>query len=78
MRIPGMIRKVDDLGRIVIPAQMRRAMDLESDDEVEIFFEDHKLVLKKFEPACIFCGGTEELIFYKEKNICMACIRNLR
>ncbi len=74
MRAPGMIRKVDDLGRIVIPAEIRQAMELSKGDPVEMFLQEDQLVLRKFVPSCIFCGGVEGLVTYSGKNICGNCV----
>ncbi len=74
MKTTGIVRKIDDLGRIVLPSELRRTMDLNVRDEVEIYLDDDKVVLKKYEPACIFCAGTFNLVNYRGKNICMECI----
>lgn len=78
MRVPGIIRKVDDLGRVVIPGELRRAMGLKAGEEVEMRLQNGVLTLRRFDPCCVFCGGTEELVTYEGKHICGACLRNLR
>lgn len=78
MGVPGIIRKMDALGRVVIPGELRRATGLQQGDDVEIYLEDGALVLRKFSPNCIFCGGRESLVTYEGKYICGACLQNLR
>ena len=78
MRMPGMIRRVDSLGRIVIPFELRRAMDVQGGDELELQWDGQQLLVRKFCPNCIFCGSREDLAVFQEKYICGACLRNLR
>lgn len=78
MKTPGMIRKVDELGRIVIPHELRKALDIGSGDLLELGCEGETLTLRKFSPTCVFCGDREELSAYKEKYICGECLRNLK
>ena len=73
----GIIRKVDELGRIVIPIELRRTLDIAERDEVEIFMESDRIVLQKYEPSCIFCSSSQGLVSYKGKNICQSCIRHM-
>ena len=77
MRSTGIVRKLDELGRIVLPIELRRTLDIAERDELEIYLEDDKVVLKKFEPSCIFCGSTRGLITYCGKNVCTECIRKM-
>ena len=77
MKSTGMIRRVDELGRIVLPAEIRQGMDIQVKDQIEIFTEGDKIVLKKYYPACIFCGNTEQLFYFKDKRICGACVASL-
>ena len=58
MKSTGIIRKVDDLGRIVLPIELRRVLDIAERDELEIFMENDRIILQKYEPACIFCGSS--------------------
>lgn len=62
MKSTGVVRKVDELGRIVIPIELRRTMGIEEKDALEIYVDNEKIILKKYEPACIFCGNAEEVI----------------
>ena len=73
MKSIGMVRKMDDLGRIVLPIELRRQFNIEQRDALEIYTEDDKIILKKYEPACIFCGDASNVMNYKGKNICPEC-----
>ena len=73
----GIVRKVDELGRIVLPIELRRNLDIEERDPVEIFLEGDKIVLQKYEPACLFCGSSNGLTQYRGKNVCRECVRNM-
>ncbi len=73
----GIVRKTDSLGRIVIPKGLRQKLEIEDDDYVEIIEENDCLVLRKYHPRCVFCGGTERLLKYREKYICRNCIEVL-
>lgn len=66
LKSTGVVRKVDELGRIVIPIELRRTMGIEEKDALEIYVDSEKIILKKYEPACIFCGNAEEVVNYKE------------
>ena len=77
MKSTGIIRKVDDLGRIVLPIELRRTLDIAERDELEIFMENGRIVLQKYEPSCIFCESSQNLIGYRGKNVCQACIRRM-
>ncbi len=77
MKATGIIRNIDELGRLVIPKEMRRSMDIGTDDPMEIFVDEDKIVLKKYEPTCIFCGAGENVILFREKRICADCIHEL-
>lgn len=77
MKATGIIRKVDELGRIVLPIELRRTLDISTQDEMEIFAVDDQIVLHKHEPTCVFCNSTHDLIPYKNKNICRECIKHI-
>ena len=77
MKSTGNLRKVDDLGRIVLPIELRRTLDIEERDELEIFMENDRIVLQKFEPACVFCGSSQSLVSYRRKNVCQSCIKKM-
>ena len=73
MKATGMIRKVDELGRIVIPIEIRNKFNIHEKDELEIYVDSSSIILRKFEPNCIFCGNTKNLVEYKGKLICKKC-----
>ena len=77
MKSTGIVRKVDELGRIVLPIELRRTMNSEVKDALEIYVDGDQIVLKKYEPSCIFCGNAKDIIHYKGKNVCSACAHEL-
>ncbi len=77
MRSTGIVRKVDELGRIVIPIELRRTLGVKEKDPLEIFVDQDKIILKKYEPACIFCGAAGNVITFKDKMICNDCTSSL-
>ncbi|WP_142412928.1 AbrB/MazE/SpoVT family DNA-binding domain-containing protein [Hathewaya massiliensis] len=78
MKSTGIVRKIDELGRIVIPIELRRTLDIEIKDSLEIFVEGEHIILKKYNPSCIFCGNARDVINYKGKNICQSCLTQLK
>lgn len=77
MKSTGVVRKMDQLGRIVFPKELRRILNLEEGDGLEIYTEGEQIILKKYEPCCIFCGEAKEVINFKGKNICKICLKEL-
>ena len=77
MKSTGIVSKVDELGRIVLPIELRRTLGIEEKDRIEIFVEGESVILRKYQPACIFCDNAKDLILYKGKNICPDCIRSM-
>ncbi|NLI89525.1 MAG: AbrB/MazE/SpoVT family DNA-binding domain-containing protein [Epulopiscium sp.] len=69
MKSTGIVRKVDELGRIVLPIELRRNLDIHEKDALEIFIDNDKIILKKYQPADIFNGSMDDLIDYKGKKI---------
>ncbi len=78
MKSTGVVRKVDELGRIVLPIELRRTLGIQEKDSLEIYVDNERIILKKYEPACIFCGNAESVFHYKEKNICRKCMEELK
>jgi transcriptional pleiotropic regulator of transition state genes len=74
----GITRKVDELGRIVLPIEHRRVLDIAERDSLEILVEGDHIILRKFHPACVFCGEGEEVADYMGKNVCRACVEKLK
>ncbi|MBO5006733.1 MAG: AbrB/MazE/SpoVT family DNA-binding domain-containing protein [Clostridia bacterium] len=62
MKSTGVVRRIDELGRIVLPIEIRKNLSIDNRDAVEIFVENDKIILKKYEPACIFCGNADNVI----------------
>ena len=77
MKSTGIVRKVDELGRVVLPIELRRTLDIEVKDSLEIYVDGSQIILKKYEPACIFCGNAKDVVHIKGKNICKACIAEI-
>ena len=77
MKSTGIVRKVDELGRIVLPIELRRMLDIAERDELEIYMENDRIILRKYEPSCIFCASENGLVSYKGKNVCKDCMRTL-
>lgn len=77
MKSTGIVRKVDELGRVVLPIELRRNLNIQEKDSLEIFVDDEKIILKKYEPADIFNGSMDDLIDYKGKKISKATIVEL-
>lgn len=77
MKSTGIVRKVDELGRIVLPIELRRTLDIEVKDALEIYVDGAQIILKKYEPACIFCGNAKDVVNYKGKNICRECLAEM-
>ena len=78
MKATGIVRKVDELGRIVLPIELRRTLDIATQDEIEIFAVDDQIVLRKHEPCCVFCNSSQELVSFRNKNVCRECIRRIQ
>ena len=78
MNSTGIVRKVDELGRIVLPIEMRRTLDIEEKDALEIYVEGSSVILKKYKPSCIFCDTTKDIVVFKGKNICPKCLKELK
>ena len=77
MKATGIVRKIDDLGRIVIPKELRGTMSIAEGDPVEFYVKDDEIVLKKYQPGCTFCDNIEHLWQHKGKSICQSCIDTL-
>lgn len=78
MKSTGIVRKVDELGRIVLPIELRRTLDIEVKDALEIYVDGAQIILKKYEPACIFCGNAKDIQTIHGKNVCSNCITEMK
>lgn len=74
MKSTGIVRRIDELGRVVIPKELRRTMGIENLDPLEIFVDGDKIVLKKYSPGCTLCGSLEDIDHIAGKPICRACV----
>lgn len=78
MKSTGIVRKIDELGRLVLPIEIRKQMDIKEKDSIEIFVDDGKIILKKYEPSCVFCNSIGDMVYYSGKLICRDCLAKLR
>ena len=77
MKSTGIIRHVDELGRIVIPKEARKKLNIDTKDPIEIYLDNHSIILQKVEANCVFCGNNKNLVTYKKKLICKKCLNDL-
>lgn len=77
MKSIGIVRKIDELGRIVLPIELRNKMDINTKDSVEIFVDNDKIILKKYQPCCVFCGNADNVTMFKGKLVCRYCIEEM-
>ena len=78
MKSIGIVRKVDELGRIVLPIELRRKFDIAEKDALEIYTENDCIILKKYEPSCIMCGDAKNIFQFHGKNICPSCVKKMQ
>ena len=78
MKATGIVRNVDELGRIVIPKEMRKKMYISNNDPLEIFVEDDRIILTKYQHTCTFCGGSADVSEFKGKRICADCLKEIK
>ena len=78
MKATGIVRKIDELGRIVIPMELRRTMDIKERDPIEIFVDGERIVLVKYQPGCTFCNSQDKIRTFKGSRICQKCINELK
>ena len=78
MKSTGIVRKVDELGRIVLPIEMRRTLDIAEKDALEIYVEGESVILRKYQASCVFCDSVRDIINFKGRNVCADCIGKLK
>ncbi|NLD20486.1 MAG: AbrB/MazE/SpoVT family DNA-binding domain-containing protein [Clostridiales bacterium] len=78
MKATGIVRKVDELGRVVLPIELRRTLGIEIKDPLEIYVDGDMIMLKKYQPACVFCGSSDNITQVRGKNVCAKCIKELQ
>lgn len=77
LKSTGIVRKVDELGRVVIPIELRRTLGIDVKDSLEIYVDSERIILKKYEPACIFCGNADDVKYFKGRIVCKECIKEM-
>ncbi|MBP3496043.1 MAG: AbrB/MazE/SpoVT family DNA-binding domain-containing protein [Clostridia bacterium] len=77
MKSTGIVRKVDELGRLVLPMEIRNTFGIEPKDPIEIFVENNTIILKKYEPCCVLCGNSQDNVMLNGKQICKECVKKL-
>ncbi len=78
MKSTGIVRRVDELGRVVLPIELRRTLGITERDALEIYVDGENIILKKYEPACIFCDNAKDIIIFKNRNVCSECVTALK
>ena len=77
MKPIGIVKRVDHLGRILLPKELRKALHIETNDPFEIFVDENSIILRKYEPSCMFCNGSDDVLQFKGKNVCVHCRKEL-
>ena len=77
MKSTGIVRRVDELGRVVIPIELRNKFGIAEKDPIEIYVDGSNIILKKFESNCIFCGNSKKFVEYKGKLVCDKCLEKI-
>lgn len=77
MKSTGIVRRVDELGRVVIPIELRKQLSISEKDPIEISTSGNSIILRKYEDACIFCGKNKNLSTYRDKLVCSKCLNGL-
>ena len=78
MKSTGVVRKVDELGRIVLPISIRQTMDINEKDPLEIFTDENRIILQKYQPCCVFCSNADRVVYFNNKRICQDKTRAYR
>lgn len=77
MKSTGIVRKVDELGRIVLPIELRRTLGIAEKDALEVYVDGEEIILRKYQPACIFCDNAKDIKVYRGKNVCKSCMKQI-
>ena len=77
MKSTGIVRKVDELGRVVIPIELRRTLGINIKDPLEIYVDAEKIIFRKYEPTCVFCGNADDAVHFKNKMVCGNCVQDI-
>ena len=78
MKSTGIVRRIDELGRVVLPVDLRRALGLDVRDSVEVFVDEDAIILRKYQPSCVFCDSSKSVTLFRNKPVCAECRRQLK
>ena len=78
MKSTGVVRKIDELGRIVLPIEIRKTMDIQEKDPIEIYIDEGKIILMKYQPSCTFCNNADNIVYFNGKRICEDCLKKIK
>lgn len=78
MKSTGVVRKIDELGRIVLPKELRKSFGIDVGDPLEIFTEEDRIILKQYQPSCIFCNDADDNLLFAGKRVCRNCLEKLK
>lgn len=78
MKSTGIVRKVDELGRVVLPISIRQTMDIGEKDSLEIFTDENRIILQKYQPSCVFCTNADNIVMFSGKRICEDCLKKIK
>jgi AbrB family transcriptional regulator, transcriptional pleiotropic regulator of transition state genes len=78
MKATGIVRRIDQLGRLVMPIELRRTLGIGIADPIEMFVDGENIILRKYQASCTFCDSTTDILEYKGKNICKNCMQEIQ
>jgi len=78
MKSTGIVRKVDELGRVVIPMELRKTLNIDLKDSMEIFTNGEQIIFKKYQPSCVFCDNVDDTVVFNGKSVCSECLSKLK
>lgn len=78
IKATGIVRNVDELGRLVLPKELRNTMQIQPGDPLEIYVEEDRIILTKYQPTCVFCGSSDDLADFGDKKVCKACVEAMK
>ena len=78
MKATGIVRQIDELGRFVLPIEIRRSLNINIKDHIEIYADNDRIILRKYQPACLFCDSDEDIVSFDNRRICRACLEKLK
>ncbi len=78
MKSTGIVRTVDELGRIVLPKELRKTLGIKEKDSMEIFTDEGRIILSKYNPSCTFCSNVDNIVYFEGKRICADCLAKIK